>query len=322
MQATHPHTMTTLSTHDMKRSDDVRARLAVLSEMPGPFGGVLNRWSRMNNDLRAELFGGGQGDMPDRNTEYMLYQTLIGAWPITAERMQDYMLKATREAKQRTSWTVNNAKFEEALHKFIEAVMQHAPFVTNLEQFVETVKMAGRVNSLAQTLMKHTAPGVPDLYQGSELWDLSLVDPDNRRPVDYPLRTKLLREIKRLPANGAAAEVMRRGDEGLPKMWTIHQALCLRRERPQSFGAEAGYTPLKVTGSKAGHVIGYLRGEGVATVVPRLVASLGGGWMETAVELPQGQWTNRLTGAAAGGKVAIKEMLRDFPVALLVRDSK
>jgi (1->4)-alpha-D-glucan 1-alpha-D-glucosylmutase len=321
MQATHPHTMTTLSTHDTKRSDDVRARLTVLSEMPSKFGGALNRWSRMNNDLRAELFGGGHGDLPDRNTEYLMYQTLIGAWPITIERMQEYMLKATREAKQRTSWTVNNAEFEGALHTFIDAVMRFAPFVTDLERFVEEVKHAGRVNSLAQTLMKHTAPGVPDLYQGAELWDLSLVDPDNRRAVDYKLRRKLLREIEKLPATGAAAEVMRRADEGLPKLWTIHKALCLRRERPGSFGAEAAYTPLKVEGTKAHHGIAYLRGEDIATIVPRLFTMFGGEWKETAVQLPKGQWMNRLTGvSAAGGKVAMKEVLRDFPVALLVRE--
>ena len=322
MQATHPYTMTTLSTHDTKRSDDVRARLAVLSEVAGAFGGALNRWSRLNNDLRTELFGGGHGDIPDRNTEYMLYQTLIGAWPIPLKRIQEYMLKATREAKQKTSWTVNNTKFEEALHKFIEAVMQHAPFVTDLETFVEMVKDAGRVNSLAQTLIKHTAPGVPDLYQGSELWDLSLVDPDNRRPVDYRLRARLLHEIKRLSATNGVEEVMRRADAGLPKMWTIYHALCLRRERPESFGAQAAYTPVKAKGSKAGHVIAYLRGEDVATVVPRLVAS-GSGWLETTLELPHGKWTNRLTGASvAGGNVALAAVLRDFPVALLVRDSK
>jgi (1->4)-alpha-D-glucan 1-alpha-D-glucosylmutase len=199
--------------------------------------------------------------------------------------------------------------------------MRYAPFVTDLERFVDEMKDAGRVNSLAQTLMKHTAPGVPDLYQGSELWDLTLVDPDNRRPVDYGLRTKLLREMLRLSATGAAAEAMRRADEGLPKLWTIHQALCLRRERPESFGAQATYTPLKVEGANAGHVIAYLRGESVATIVPRLVTVLGGEWGETAVELPLGRWTNRLTGAAvAGGKVGMKEALRDFPVALLVRD--
>jgi (1->4)-alpha-D-glucan 1-alpha-D-glucosylmutase len=321
MQATHPHTMVTLSTHDTKRSDDVRARLAVLSETPERFGSALNRWSRMNNDLRTELFGGGHGDMPDRNTEYLLYQTLIGAWPITVERLQEYMLKAVREAKQRTTWTTNHAEFEDALRRFIDAVMRHREFVTDLEEFVETVKDGGRVNSLAQTLMKHTVPGVPDLYQGAEVWDLSLVDPDNRRPVDYRLRAKLLHEIKRMPAAKAATEAMRRVEDGLPKLWTIHKALCLRRERPKSFGADAAYTPLRVRGSKAGHVIAYLRGDDVVTVVPRLVSLLAAEWEQTAVKLPEGRWTNRLTGASVeGGKVAVGDLLRDFPVALLVKE--
>jgi (1->4)-alpha-D-glucan 1-alpha-D-glucosylmutase len=322
MQATHPHTMVTLSTHDTKRGDDVRARLAVLSEIPAEFGEALNRWSRMNNELRAELFPtNGNGDLPDRNTEYLLYQTLIGAWPISAERLQEYMLKATREAKQKTSWTANSAEFEDALHKFIDAVMDHAPFVRELEQFVAKVKDAGRVNSLAQTLMKHTAPGVPDLYQGAELWDLSLVDPDNRRPVDYPLRAKLLQEIKKLPAAVAAIEALRRADEGLPKLWTIHQALTLRRERPESFGAQAAYTPLKVYGAKTCHVIAYLRGAGIATIVPRFTTLLGGDWVQTAVALPQGRWSNLLTGATVdGGNLQIAELLKAFPVALLARD--
>jgi len=251
----------------------------------------------------------------------MLYQTLIGAWPIAVERAQEYMLKATREAKQKTSWTANNAEFEDALHKFVEAVLRHTPFVEDLERFVAKVKNAGRVNSLAQTLMKHTAPGVPDLYQGGELWDLSLVDPDNRRPVDYVLRTELLKEIRRLPPAEAAREAIQRGDEGLPKLWTIHQALKLRRERPESFGAQAAYTPLKVLGAKGCHAIAYLRGDGVATIVPRLTALHGGEWGQTAVVLPEGRWTNRMTGVpVAGGKIAMGELLRDFPVALLVRE--
>jgi (1->4)-alpha-D-glucan 1-alpha-D-glucosylmutase len=318
MQVTHPHTMTTLSTHDTKRSDDVRARLAVLSEIPAEFGDALHRWSRTNNELRTDL---KLGEDPDRNTEYMLYQTLIGAWPISVERVQEYMLKATREAKQKTTWTTNIAEFENALHKFISAIMQHDKFVTDLERFVERVQQAGRTNSLAQTLIKHTAPGVPDLYQGSELWDFSLVDPDNRRPVDYRLRTKLLHEIKRMPADKGATEAMRRDDEGLPKLWTIHQALCLRRQRPNSFGSEAGYQPLRVEGKKAAHGIAYLRGNDVATVVPRWTALLGGRWEDTTVELPQGRWTNRLTGSSlSGGRTAMSEALRNFPVALLVKD--
>jgi len=319
MQTTTPHTMTTLSTHDTKRSDDVRARLAVLTEMPEEFGRALNRWSRVNHDLRIKVAAGG--DLPDRNTEYLLYQTLIGAWPIDVARTQAYMLKATREAKQKTSWTSGNKVFEDALKQFIETILQHAPFTTDLEQFVESVKNAGRVNSLAQTLVKHTSPGVPDLYQGAELWDLSLVDPDNRRPVDYKLRRSLLQEINQLPPAQAAAEAMRRAEDGLPKLWTIHQALHLRRERPESFAADADYAPLDVVGAKAKHVVAYLRGNDVVTVVPRLTMLLAGDWQRTTVLLPQGHWGNRLTGAAMeGGLVAVEELLKDFPVALLVRD--
>lgn len=322
MQSTHPYTMTTLSTHDTKRSDDVRARLAVLSEIPMEFGQVLNRWSRMNNDLRlVPSTSGVEVPFPDRNTEYMLYQTLIGAWPITQDRLQAYMLKATREAKLRTSWTANNKEFEDALTSFIESILNQPIFVADLEKFVNRIKNAGYVNSLAQTLMKHTAPGVPDLYQGAELWDLSLVDPDNRRPVDYRLRMKLLDEIRQMPLAVGAAEVMRRMDDGLPKMWTIYQALHLRRERPENFGADAAYIPLNIEGVKAKHVIAYLRGEGIATVVPRFPYLLAGDWQQTVVLLPEGRWINRLTGASLSGrKVALEELLREFPVALLVKD--
>ncbi|HKO20148.1 MAG TPA: malto-oligosyltrehalose synthase, partial [Acidobacteriaceae bacterium] len=183
MQATHPLTMVTLSTHDTKRSDDVRARLAVLSEIPEEFGAALTRWSETNRELRSKLFENNPaGDLLDRNTEYLLYQTLIGAWPITTDRLKEYMLKAVREAKQRTSWTANNAEFESSLQEFIEGLLEYAPFLEDFSRFIDQIRDAGRVNSLAQSLMKHTVPGVPDLYQGAELWDLSLVDPDNRRP--------------------------------------------------------------------------------------------------------------------------------------------
>jgi (1->4)-alpha-D-glucan 1-alpha-D-glucosylmutase len=190
-----------------------------------------------------------------------------------------------------------------------------------LDQFVEKIKHAGRINSLAQTLLKHTAPGVPDLYQGTELWDLSLVDPDNRRPVDYGLRADLLKQMKgKSPANGAA-EAMRRIDEGLPKLWTIHHALKLRREKPHWFSADAAYAPLHIAGAKADHAIAHLRADSIATVVPRLTAMLGS-WEEAIVTLPEGSWTNRLTGATiAGGTVQIEDLLRDFPVALLVSNS-
>jgi (1->4)-alpha-D-glucan 1-alpha-D-glucosylmutase len=319
MQATHPSTMTTLSTHDTKRSDDVRARIAVLSEIPGRFNTAIQRWARMNSAFRTKR--AGTEPMPDRNTEYLYYQTLIGAWPLPMERAQAYMLKAVREAKQQTTWVANNKEFEEALRMFIELTLNYAPFLRELQQFVARVQDAGRVNSLAQTLLKYTAPGVPDLYQGGELWDLSLVDPDNRRPVDYALRKRLLHELKEMRGDEAAALVMSRAEEGLPKMWTIHQALKLRRERPECFGADADYTPIEVDGAKYDHVIGYLRGEEVVTVVPRLTLKLDGAWKDTIAVLPKGRWKNRLSGAmVSGGVITVKLLLKDFPVALLVRE--
>jgi (1->4)-alpha-D-glucan 1-alpha-D-glucosylmutase len=319
MHETHPSTMTTLSTHDTKRSEDVRARLAVLSEIPGRFGSAVQRWSRMNNAFRARK--PDSDPMPDRNTEYLYYQTLIGAWPLPMERAKAYMLKAVREAKQQTSWVANNKEFEDALTLFIEFTYNYAPFLRELQQFVDRIVDAGRVNSLAQTLLKYTGPGVPDLYQGTELWDLSLVDPDNRRPVDYHLRRRLLAELKQMSGDDIAIKVMTRADEGLPKMWTIHKALELRRERPEWFGADADYIPLMVDGAKYDHVIAYLRGEDVITVVPRLTMKLAGVWKDTLVTLPEGRWRNRLTGAMIdGGEVGIKGLLKDFPVALLVRE--
>jgi (1->4)-alpha-D-glucan 1-alpha-D-glucosylmutase len=175
------------------------------------------------------------------------------------------------------------------------------------------------VNSLAQTLMKYTAPGVPDLYQGAELWDMNLVDPDNRRPVDYTVRCRLLNEIKTM----SVKQVMERMDEGLPKLWTIHHALQLRKTRPEWFGAESGYRPLLISGAKKQHALAYLRGENVITLVPRWTVKLAEKWANTAVALPTGEWRNRLTGETVkGGRIAVEELVREFPVALLVRKIK
>jgi (1->4)-alpha-D-glucan 1-alpha-D-glucosylmutase len=312
MQATHPTTMTTLSTHDTKRSDDVRARLAVLSEVPEQFAAVIERWSERTQWCRGALL--------DRGTEYFYYQTLIGAWPISLERMQGYMEKAMREAKEQTSWVANNPEYEAAVRDFVERTLTDEAFCAAVEAFVAEIRSAGWSNSLAQTLMKYTAPGVPDLYQGAELWDLSLVDPDNRRPVDYALRCNLLRQMQGM----TAAQVMERMAEGLPKLWTIHHALLLRRERPEWFGAEAEYVPVPVTGAKHEHAIAFQRGNAVLTVVPRWTMTLGAGWGDTSIELPQignGGWRNCLTGAVlASGRVAIGDLLREFPVALLTRE--
>jgi (1->4)-alpha-D-glucan 1-alpha-D-glucosylmutase len=312
MQAQHPLTMTTLSTHDTKRSDDVRARLAVLTEIPSRWRTAVYRWSRKNRRFKTQNF-------PDPNTEYFLYQTLIGAWPISKDRIVAYMEKAVREAKQQTSWTHQNKEFEGALKAFIEQILESAEFVSELEGLVAQVLLPGRINSLTQTLLKCIAPGVPDTYQGSELWDLRLVDPDNRSPVDYKIRRSMLAELKAgLPAD----EVMKRMDSGLPKLWLVHQALHLRREQPQWFDERSSYAPLPTDGSKSAHAIAFLRGDSVAAVAPRWNIKLGGGFGSTMVELPAGRWRNQLTGeAVSGGRMRVQSLLQRFPVALLVRNS-
>ena len=307
-QETFPATMTTLSTHDTKRSDDVRARILVLSEIPDAFAEAVRRWSAANAKYRS-------GDQIDTGTEWFLYQTMVGAWPISAERLRDYMQKAMREAKVRTSWVWNNVEYEGALNEYIEKLLADKKFVADMEAFVGGVMVAGRVNSLAQTLMKYTAPGVPDMYQGGELWDLSLVDPDNRRPVDYELRKKLLGEIASLDV----AKVMERSDEGLPKLWLVQHALRLRNEHPDWFGAEAAYVPVTADGGESERVIAYLRGDKVMAVAQRW--SQGAEWDGTTIVVPDGEWVNRLTEKkVVGGRVGLEELLREFPVALLARE--
>ena len=314
MQRTHPLTMTTLSTHDTKRADDVRARLTVLSEIPEEFAAAIGRWTAMNEAKKTI-------GLPDRNSEYFLYQTLIGAWPIDADRTKTYMQKAMREAKQQTSWVANNKFYEDALNSFIEGILSDGAFVADLESFVARVLLPGRINSLAQTLWKHTAPGVPDLYQGAELWDLSLVDPDNRRPVDFDLRRKMLDELKGLQTAG----ILARMDDGLPKLHVIHQALTLRGEKPEWFGKDAGYTPIAAQGAKAAHAVVYLRGDSVLTLTPREALILNGDWADTTIRIPAGPWRNRLTGESihvprGNEDILVGPLLREFPVALLVRE--
>ena len=309
VQETFPTTMTTLSTHDTKRSEDVRARLLVLSEMPDAFIETVRRWSGVNAKYR-------KNDQVDPGTEWFFYQTMIGAWPISSERLHEYMQKAMREAKVRTSWVANNAEYEAALNEYIDAVLADTSFVAEMEAFVGSIDEAGRTNSLAQTLLKYTAPGVPDLYQGSELWEFSLVDPDNRRPVDYALRLKLLQELPGLDVAG----IMQRAGEGLPKLWLVSQALKLRNEKPVWFGAEAGYKPVSATGPASERVIAYLRGDNVMAVASRWNHAAKA-WEGTSVALPAGTWKNRLTGETLeGGDVSMDVLLRLFPVALLVRD--
>src|SRR5262245_37503179 len=229
--------------------------------------------------------------------------------------MMAYVQKAAREAKAHTSWTTPNETYETALREFVQGAMADLTFTVDVEAFVAPLIAPGRINSLAQTLLKLTAPGIPDIYQGTELWDLSLVDPDNRRPVDYALRRRLLAAL-----DGATPErIMARSDEGLPKLWVIRQALQLRRQRLEPFGADGAYRPLVAIGARADHVVAFARGDSVVTVVPRLVMRLEGNWLNTTLELPAGTWRNELTGDVVQGVVPLTDLLARFPVALLSR---
>jgi (1->4)-alpha-D-glucan 1-alpha-D-glucosylmutase len=311
MQASHPLTMTTLSTHDTKRSDDVRARLAVITEVPGEWRSLLRRWSRANASFKTE-------GKPDRNTEYFLYQTMIGAWPIERDRLNAYMEKAVREAKQQTSWTQQNKEFEDALKNFIERLYGNNDFIASVGEFVSRIMTPGRVNSLVQTLLKCSAPGVPDTYQGSELWDLHLVDPDNRGAVDYTARRSLLSELE---AGMPVEEILKRMDSGMPKLWVLSCALKWRRQKPELFGVDGGFTPLVIEGRKADHAVGFLRAGSVATIVPRWNLKLSGNWSNTTVDLPGKRWRNVLTDELLnGGRVSMSVLLRRFPVALLLKE--
>ena len=305
VQRTFPTTMLTLSTHDTKRADDVRARLAVVSEDPDGFMEAVRRW----HDMTARY----RGDEVDAGTEWFLFQTLIGAWPIDFDRLKAYMQKAMREAKVRTSWVANNMEYEDALNAYMEALLKDKAFVADLAAYVEGINDAGRRNSLSQTLLKHTAPGVPDMYQGGEVWDHSLVDPDNRRPVDYGLRSQMLDTLETLTPE----EIMSRMSEGLPKLWVVKQALKVRNEHPEWFGAEADYYPLVAEGADTDRVVAYTRGGAVATIATRWTQR---GPVQQAKLPLQGRWRNLLTGDECDGSQDVASLLRRFPVALLVRE--
>ncbi|MCC7009969.1 MAG: malto-oligosyltrehalose synthase [Acidobacteria bacterium] len=307
-QASRPRSMLATSTHDTKRSEDVRARLALLSECPVRWSEAVRRWSSMANRYRT-------GQRPDRNTEYYLYQTLVGAWPLSLERAVTHMEKAAREARLYTSWTSPDAPYEAALRRFVEGVWQDADLMEDVRAFVAPLVRPGWINSLSQTLLKLTCPGVPDVYQGCELWAHTLVDPDNRGLVDFDLRRQRLAELDGLTPDA----IWRRAEDGLPKPWIIREALRLRRERPQTFGPSSEYLPLAATGPHAHRVLAFRRGTDVVVAVPRLV--LGDPIGEGArLALPPGEWRNRFDAdAPIADEVDCARLWRTFPVALLVR---
>jgi (1->4)-alpha-D-glucan 1-alpha-D-glucosylmutase len=347
-----PHTMLATSTHDNKRAEDVRARIDVISEVPAVWRLAVRRWSRMNRSKRRMR---GRVPAPSRNDEYLLYQTLVGSFPDGAldaaglaayrERIQAFMLKAAREAKAHTSWITPDLEYEAALAAFVEALLARLEGDLFLEDFraqLPAFAWFGLLNSLSLVLLKLTSPGVPDLYQGTELLDFSLVDPDNRRPVDYAVRRAALESLQALaagPAQTLPARVRALLDPpqaGRAKMWVILRALQLRRDQPELFAA-GDYHPLAVDGVSARHVVAFARRLGPAGAVVlagRLFAAFelpvgtppvgAEGWGDTraAVDfLPEATpLTNLLTGETVvveGGAIRLARACAHFPGALL-----
>nr|WP_106618724.1 malto-oligosyltrehalose synthase [Saccharothrix carnea] len=296
-EAGSPASMTALSTHDTKRSEDVRARLAVLAELPGEFAECVRRWTAAHPI-----------DEPSLNM--LAWQSLVGAWPITADRMRAYLDKAAKESKVRTTWIDHDEEFEAAVAAWPEQVLA-GPVAAEVASFVDRIVAPGWSNALGQKLVQLCAPGVPDVYQGTELWDLSLVDPDNRRPVDYEVRRRLLERVQ----DGWLPDV---DDSGAAKLLVVQRALRLRRERPELF---RGYRPLEASGRTARHVVAFER-TGLVAVATRLPVGLAnaGGWGDAVLPLPPGEWTDVLTSRPASPLLA--DLLDRYPVALLVRGDR
>ena len=287
-QSTWPHAMTALTTHDTKRSEDTRARIGVLAEIPGEWASALDELLRLV-------------PLPDPAFGSLLWQAVLGAWPASRERLHAYAEKAMREAGDRTTWADPDQDYEAAMHAAVDAAFDDQEVSAVLGRMSERVDGPACSNALAAKLVALTMPGVPDVYQGTELWDQSLVDPDNRRPVDFAHRAAVL--------DGA-------DDPAWLKAAVVVSALSLRRDRPELFTT---YTPVSASGEAAAHVVAFDRG-GVVAVATRLPVGLDArGWGDTELALPSGAWTDVLTGRPASPRLA--ELLGSYPVALLVRDA-
>ncbi len=347
-----PATMLASSTHDNKRSEDVRTRIDVISEMPAAWRLLLRRWSRLNRSHVGNVDG---EPAPARNDEYLLYQTLIGTLPAAPfddalleayrERVAAYMIKAMREAKVRTSWITVNEAYESAVVEFVRRLLartESSLFLDDLAAQVRAFSWFGALNSLSLTLVKLTSPGVPDIYQGNELLDFSLVDPDNRRPVDYARRRALLDGLKGLASSsaetlpGRVRELLATIDDGRAKLWVTWRALTMRRDHPAAF-AHGEYVPLAVAGPRARHVVAYARrsgDQGFVVIAGRLFATLGvdpgaaplgadiWGDTEVVLDVLPGALTlvDALSGAkhaVADGRMPVAAALSHLPVALL-----
>ncbi len=348
-----PYAMITTMTHDTKRSEDVRARLDVLSEIPDEWRECLTRWSRTNKSKKSTLEGQW---VPGRNEEYLLYQTLLGVWPDTPmndkehevfkNRIRDYMLKATREAKVHTSWISPNFPYEEALLKFIDTVLSSHLFKSDFQILQKKVAYFGMFNSLGQTLLKMTSPGIPDFYQGTEIWDFSLVDPDNRRPVNFNLRKELLAALKKkiespgLDLKEFVRDLIRQWKDGTPKLYVIYKTLNYRKENDLLF-RDGSYVPLESEGNLKEYVCAFARQKEEKTVlviVPRFLTHLirdtgevplgKNVWEESWVVLPKeingGTFRNLFTDETiekvkrdGEGLLSLGEVFANFPVAML-----
>jgi (1->4)-alpha-D-glucan 1-alpha-D-glucosylmutase len=338
------HAMSATSTHDTKRGEDVRARLNVLSEIPDEWQHQLQVWSEINRSHKTRI---KHTTAPDRNDEYALYQTLIGAlpfaeeeWDMFVDRVKDYVLKAIREAKVHTTWLQPNATYEDAYVNFIKSVLErseHNPFWKSFLPFQQRIAFYGVYNSLSQTLLKIASPGVPDFYQGTEFWDLSLVDPDNRRPVNFEQRQAALNEIQQTIQTdllNTLTQLLKTPEDGKVKLFLTTQALKVRRTYQQLF-ERGDYLPLTVNGKFADHVIAFARRNGDMTLIaiaPRFLTRiiqpgerpLGEAvWQDTELQLPSdfpSNWQETLTNQSfsANGTLPIGKALQHFPVALLV----
>jgi len=308
-----PATLTTLSTHDTKRQEDVRARLAVLAEWPQEWAHQVGEWHGLARWLTDGAAAQATERAPEPDLEYLMWQTLVGAWLIGSERLDEYLGKAMHEAKTRTSWTVPRAGYESAVLGLADAVIGDPELTAAIAGFVARTAPDARVNTLGAKLVQLTMPGVADVYQGCELTGLSLVDPDNRRPVDYQRRRRLLAALVDDPdaAVGLDAE----------KLLVTSRALRLRRDHPDWFAA--GYTPLSCEGPTAEHAVAFIRGDHAVSVVTRLPAGLRrrGGWADTVLPLPDVHWRDVLTGVRhAGTRPPLAELTWRLPVALLIPD--
>jgi (1->4)-alpha-D-glucan 1-alpha-D-glucosylmutase len=308
-------------------------RLALISEMPREWGRRLRRWLRFNRSCRGQI---DDETVPDRNVEYLFYQALLGAWPWglapddrdgmrdLAERLEAYMIKAVREGKEQSSWSNPNAAYEAALRRFVRNALDASRpnlFLADFHDLVASLAPLGVISSLSQLVLKLTIPGVPDIYQGGELGDLSLVDPDNRRPVDWSVRRALLEAI----GDGCVADLAERRQDGGAKLSVTRKLLAFRRSHPELL-AEGDYQPLEVTGRGSEHLCAFMRSRGEARLVvavPRLVHRLyrdgAADWGATSLALPAGSWRDVLTGGRLDGgvEVPVSRLLADFPVAVL-----